>query len=412
MSTQAYTTRTHCRICDGNLLPVLDLGMQAINDYVIDTDEVFYAPLLLTRCEKCNLVQLKDTADQEFIAKRYWYLSGINPSMIASLQDVVDNVEKRVKLEAGDTIIDIGCNDGTMISQYREPGLIRIGFDPAKNLADVVRSKCTHFYNVPFGVEEVTTPLAKAITSIAMFYDLEDPRKFIELVKKSLHPDGIWVIQFTNLMAMFEVNAYDNISHEHIEYYSFEVMKKLMDEHGLQIFDVTMNNVNGRSIRTYVSWKDSPLYPVQDSVTKHLEEEQQYMAQFADPFAAFKERCEALKLKTVQLIDDMIADGKTVALMGASNKGNTLLQYLGLSDKKIMFAGEVSSAKFGRKTVATNIPIIPEEEAIQRNPDYFLVLPWHFKHILLKKHLWYLKNGGHFIFPCPEVEIISKENIQ
>lgn len=204
---------------------------------------------------------------------------------------------------------------------------------------------------------------------------------------------------------MFKINAYDNITHEHLEYYSFEVLKKLMEEHDLRVFDVTTNSVNGHSVRMYVCRKNAT-YETTPAVEAHLQIERTYMEQFDNPFTAFAERCKKIATETVTFINDRIAEGKTVAAMGASSKGNTLLQYLRLTDKEIKFAGEVSPAKFGKRTVATNIPIIPESDAIALKPDYFLVLPWHFKEGLVEKHAEYLKNGGHFIIPCPEVEII------
>jgi len=399
-----YTERKNCRICDGEFEIVLDLGNIAVNDFVDNEQDVVYSPLTLVRCKKCSLVQLKHTTNQDKLYSYYWYLSGINKSMIDSLQDVVDNIEKRIVLEDGDTVIDIGCNDGTMLGQYHNKKLYRIGFDPAQNLAEQAKKNCEVFHNTYFGTPDILVPKAKAITSIAMFYDLEDPRNFIERIKEALRKDGIWVVQFTDLQSMFKINAYDNITHEHLEYYSFGVLKTLMEDHGLEIIDVSTNNVNGHSVRMYVGWKNE--YIVQDSVVQHLNAERAYMEQFDNPFKAFADRCETLRVETRKFITDKILEGKTIAAMGASSKGNTLLQYLGLSNKVISYAGEVSPEKFGRKTVATNIPIIPELEAIDRKPDYFLVLPWHFKNVLVEKHRAYLGNGGHFIIPCPELEII------
>jgi hypothetical protein len=404
MENAIYTERTTCRICDGLLETVLDLGNIAVNDFVDDVSEAVYSPLTLVKCSKCQLVQLKHTTDQDRLYSQYWYQSGLNKGMVASLKDVVDGVEKRVDLKDGDTVIDIGCNDGTMLGLYSNKKLNRIGFDPAKNLAERASKNCEIFHNTYFGVPGIETPLAKVITSIAMFYDLEDPHAFIKLIKKSLAIDGIWVIQFTDLLSMFRANAFDNICHEHLEYYSFAVLKKLIEDHDLRVFDVETNDVNGGSVRAYVC--RSGMQVRRASVSKYLATENAYMNQWPNPFKAFAERVEGIKNTIVDIIAKINSKGGIIACMGASTKGNTLLQYFGLSEKQIKFAAEVNPDKFGKKTVATNIPIISEDEAMKRKPDYFLLLPWHFKDGILKKHEVYTKTGGKFIIPCPKVEII------
>lgn len=399
MGINIYKERLTCRLCGGPLKTVLDLGNIYLNDFVDEGEEIVAAPLTLVRCANCELVQLKHTADLDRLYKQYWYKSSLNKGMIISLQDIITNVEKRVELKAGDTVIDIGCNDGTMLSQYSVQGLNKIGFDPALNLAELAKQHCDTFYNTYFGDVTITTPMAKAITSIAMFYDLEDPHTFVELIKKSLAQDGIWVVQFTDLLSMFKSNAFDNICHEHLEYYSFKVLKSLFEQHGLEVFDVETNDVNGGSIRMYISWWGKR------AVTKRVEEvlleEVQYMLSFSDPFKAFAERVETIKQTVTQFLLKAKAENKRVYAMGASTKGNTLLQYFGITPELVGFAAEVNKDKFGKKTVATNIPIISEAEAISFNPDYFLVLPWHFIAGLLKIHKQYLEDGGKLVVPMP-----------
>jgi hypothetical protein len=404
MENKIYKERITCRLCGNSLETVLDLGNIYLNDFVDEGKEIVSAPLTLVKCTSCELVQLKHTPDLDLLYRQYWYQSSLNKSMIAALQDIVDNIEKRVTLYPGDTVIDIGCNDGTMLGQYHNPNLVRIGFDPALNLAEKAKKHCDFFYNTYFGDVSIYTPPAKVITSIAMFYDLEDPHTFIELVKRSLAPDGIWVIQFTDLLSMFKINAFDNVCHEHLEYYSFKVLRNLMYHHGLEIFDVSTNDVNGGSIRAYIAWKGART--VETSVYNLINEEASYMISFEDPFKAFADRVQKIKDFVVGFIKEQNAAGKTVAAMGASTKGNTLLQYFGLTSEYIKYAGEVNADKFGKKTVATNIPIISEADAVAQKPDYFLLLPWHFKKGILTKNQAYRDAGGKFIIPCPEPEVI------
>ena len=399
MKKKIYKERITCRLCGSELEKVLNLGNIYLNDFVDEGQSIKSAPLTLVKCKYCELVQLKHTPDLDLLYKQYWYLSSLNKSMIRALQDIVDNVEARADLQPGDVIIDIGCNDGTMLGQYKTPGLYKIGFDPALNLARKAKKHCTSFYNTYFGDISIKTPKAKAITSIAMFYDLEDPHTFVELIKKSLLKDGIWVVQFTDLLSMFKINAFDNICHEHLEYYSFKVLRNLFEQHDLEVFDVSTNSVNGGSIRMYVGWKDQRhISPAVDALEK---EERDYMNSFDNPFIAFAERIKSIKQKIMKFLDETKAQNKEIFAMGASTKGNTLLQYFGIDTKYLDYAAEVNKDKFGKKTVATNIPIISESSALMLNPDYFLVLPWHFIDILLKIHEPYMKKGGKFIVPMP-----------
>lgn len=206
-----YVERLTCRLCGSSLKTVIDLGNIYLNDFVDEGEEIVSAPLTLVRCERCELVQLQHTSDLDRLYRQYWYQSSLNKSMITALQDIVTNIENRVTLYPGDTVIDIGCNDGTLLSLYKNPNLNRIGFDPALNLAEKAKIHCNTFYNTYFGDTSIQTPKAKVITSIAMFYDLEDPHTFVELIKRSLAKDGIWVVQFTDLLSMFKINAFDNI---------------------------------------------------------------------------------------------------------------------------------------------------------------------------------------------------------
>ena len=232
-----------------------------------------------------------------------------------------------------------------------------------------------------------------------MFYDLEDPHTFVELIKKSLLKDGIWVIQFTDLLSMLRINAVDTVCHEHLEYYSFKVLRGLFEQHGLEVFDVSTNSVNGGSLRMYIGWKDQR--HISSTVDALEKEERDYMNSFDDPFKAFAERTQNIKEKIMKFLNEAKAQNKTVFAMGASSKGNTLLQYFDINNKQIPYAAEVNEDKFGKKTVGTNISIISESSALSFNPDYFLVLPWHFIDMLLEIHAKYLKKGGKLVVPMP-----------
>ena len=408
MKKKIYVERLTCRLCGSELRTVLDLGNMYLNNFIDEGQEIFSAPLTLVKCMHCKLIQLKHTADLDLLYLQYWYKSSLNKDMIASLQNIIDNVESRVDLQPKDIVIDIGCNDGKMLSQYTVEDLYKIGFDPALNLAKEAKKHCTSFYNTYFGDTAIKTSKAKAITSIAMFYDLEDPHTFVELVKRSLLKNGIWVIQFTDLLSMLKINAFDNVCAEHLEYYSFKVLRDLFKQHDLEVFDVETNSVNGGSIRMYIGWKDQRhITPAVDVLEK---EECDYMDSFDDPFKAFADRVENIREKLMKFLDKAKIQGKTIFGLGASTKGNTLLQYFGIDTNYIDYIAEVNKDKYGKKTVGTNIPIISEASALSLNPDIFLVLPWHFIDGLLKIHEPYLKKGGKLVVPMPDPTVFGYEN--
>jgi NDP-4-keto-2,6-dideoxyhexose 3-C-methyltransferase len=402
-----YKTRDTCRACSGDLVEILDLGMIAMSDFVTaDTTEVIKAPLTLVRCTQCDLVQLKDTINQDEMYRQYWYQSGFNKTMIQWLRELKDQALSFVTLEPGDTVIDIGANDGTFLGFF-DKDINRVGVDPAKNLREVAEQQCDLFINDYFTYQS-EVPKAKLITSIAMFYDLEDPGQFVEDIKKQLTEDGIWVIQMMDLLSMFKTNAFDNICHEHLEYYSLHALSTLLKKHGLEIFHAEHNEVNGGSIRVVVSWPDSGR-TINASVQELLNLEDEYFGSFEDPFQAFNERIGVLKDTVVNFIKDINAKGDKIYVMGASTKGNTLLQYFGLDYTNIPYAAEVSKDKFGKTTVASNIPIIAEYRALKLNPKYFLILPWTFTETFRRIHKDYLDRGGKFLVPCPEPTLITKD---
>lgn len=406
---ELYKERNTCRLCGGGLEIVLDLGLIAPSDFTDGTLEPHKVPLTLCKCTHCDLVQLKHTVNSSKMYSYYYYKSSLNASMVRALEDIMLNIRKRVWLDPNDIIVDVGANDGTLLKLFgNSPRLLKIAIDPAENLAEECKQHCDiHFTNY-FDLNLLRLSLkAKVITSIACFYDLEDPHKFVTDIKSILHPEGLWCLQLTDLVRMMKSNAFDNIVHEHLEYYSFAVIKKLLAQHGLEVFDVQINDVNGGSIRVFAGHPG--VFKVQDTVLTQLNSEESYLSQWPDPFKAFADRVEKIKTWTNNVLYECQMTGHTVHVMGASTKGNTTLQYFGLGNKEIQYAAEVNSDKFGKRTVATNIPIISEADSLKMQPDYYLLLPWHFKDGIIAKNAEYLSKGGQFIIPMPNPEFVPKE---
>lgn len=385
-----YHEVTECRICANYLESVLDLGSIFPSDFSVSGKGSIKIPLELMVCPVCRAVQLRHTVDRDIMYRQYWYRSGLNNSMKDNLRELSDSVKDRHSPIEGEifTIIDIGCNDGTFLDFFGEE-YWRIGFDPARNITPNI----DEYHNEYFDGCETR---ADIITSIAMFYDVDDPHAFIKRIKESMFDDGMWVVQMTDLKSMLQLNAFDNIVHEHILYYSLDSFIALVEMHDLEVFDVEYNNVNGGSMRVYVANKG--FWPVSPSVIAAITEENTYF--FSDSFDKFANRVEKNKRHLHEILD-----GKSVSILGGSTKGNTLLQYYGLTKDDIDRVAEVNPEKFGLKTVGSGIPICSDEEAFLRNPDYMLVLPWHFIDDFLIKYKSFIDNGGALVTPLPEPRV-------
>lgn len=409
------TELKECRICKSdNLTRVLDLGNIYPSAFLSDDEKVsedMKAPLMLCQCDRCGLVQLEHTIDLDLMYRQYWYSSSLNKSMVSSLKNIVEDVESKVSLNSGDTVIDIGCNDGTLLNLYTNKDLFTVGYDPAQNLS---RPEKIYFYNDYFssdGYFDIKGHLkAKVITAIAMFYDLPDPNKFVRDVVEVLDDDGIFVIQFTDLLSMFKLTAFDNICHEHLEYYSLGIARRLLEDNGLKVIDVSYNDVNGGSIRITSAHRNSK-YQVSPSVGNAMKNESIFFySTEIDKFLVFRHNIQRTKEKLVGFLNWAKKLDKTVFLMGASTKGNTLLQVCEITDDLVSYAAEVNTEKFGLRTVGSNIKIISEDEALIKHPDYMIVPVWHFIDNLLTKPRIkdYLNSGGSLVVPLPELAIYTK----
>ena len=408
-------TITECRSCGStNLTNILSLGLQYPSNFIelnSISDKREQIPLELIFCEKkdCGLLQLKHTASRESLYKKYWFRSGLNEKMVEALKDITKSVEKRISLSENDIVLDIGCNDGTLLRSYQSKVRL-VGFEPASNLVDEAKEGTeliiNNFFSFYEFVQHFPNERIKVITSIAMFYDLEDPNSFVSDIVNCLDRDGIWVIQMAYLIPMLELNAFDNIVHEHLEYWSLKSLKRLLEEHDLEIFDVELNDVYGGSFRIFVKTKKNDKINIQNSVDEFLKKEDEFGLEKKETYLNFANRVNSLKNKLNDFIKKEISNGKLIYAYGASTKGNTLLQFYNLNNKLISKAADRDSKKFGKMTVGSNIPVISEEQARDEKPDYFLVLPWHLVDFFKERENEFLNNGGKFIVPLPDFKII------
>jgi hypothetical protein len=398
-----------------NLVSVLNLGQQELTGVFPKTsqDEVTRGPLELVWCPDSGLLQLRHTYDSsEMYGDNYGYRSGLNQSMVDHLSSKVAYLERLVGLKAGETVLDIGSNDCTLLKAYGVQGIDRVGIDPtgkkfAQYYPDDVKL-VPDFFSAEAYASTGAKP-AKIITSIAMFYDLEDPIAFARQIEMSLASDGIWHFEQSYMPSMLRLNSYDTICHEHLEYYSLGVVKTILDAAGMKVVDVIMNNVNGGSFAVTATKKGNSAIRQNDAVIDWLLEQEDRMGlNTPKPYRDFEERVFRHREDLIRLIKALRADGKSVLGYGASTKGNVVLQFCGFGPDDIPAIADVNPEKFGRVTPGTHIPIISEADAKKMNPDYYLVLPWHFKEGILRREREYLNSGGKFIFPFPEIEIIQQ----
>ncbi len=414
-----------CRICGSSeLAPVIDLGDQYLaNHFVGDRIPRFMwerYPLQVIRCAEpkgCGLVQIRHSVAPSALYFNYGYLSGINESMRSNLRDIATNTERMAELQPGDTVLDIGCNDGTLLSSYQASGLDRLGIDPAANAVKLAREQGLEVVNDFFSQSSFETARpggkARAVTSIAMFYDLERPMEFVSGVGSVLADDGVWVIELSYLPFMLRRGSFDTICHEHLEYYALRQIEWMLSRHGMAVHRIELNDVNGGSFRVFIR-KDGvgTAAPEDRAYVDRLREEETSMELDSDaPYAAFRESASRIRSELSALLKKLTTDGKKVYVYGASTKGNTILQYCGIDHNVIPYAADRNQEKWGRRTLGTDIPIISEEQARAQRPDYFLVLPWHFMTGFLERERAFLDRGGKFIVPLPQVRVIGKEDL-
>jgi hypothetical protein len=403
-----------CRLCGGSeLVTVLELGDQALTGVFPGSVEelVPSGPLELVWCSACTLLQLAHSHDPaEMYGDNYGYRSGLNRAMVQHLARKVSGLEALVGLQAGEVVLDIGSNDGTLLASYETPRLRRVGIDPTATRfasfyppdADVVAD----FFSKDAYRRVVDAP-ARVITSIAMFYDLEDPVAFARDVGACLAPDGVWHFEQSYMPSMLRLTAYDTVCHEHLEYYSLANICRILDEAGLRLLDVRFNRVNGGSFAVTAGHQQSALVPNRVLIDWFLGQEERIGLRTPGPFRRFEESVFRHRTDLAQLVHALRANGASIMGYGASTKGNVLLQFCGLTASDIDAIAEVNADKIGRVTPGTGIPIISEDEMRAAQPDYLLVLPWHFRDGIVERESDYIRRGGRLIFPLPEIEIVG-----
>jgi SAM-dependent methyltransferase len=405
---------------------LLELGSHYVSDFIREDIEMagrrkYSLDLYLDEELGAPRLHPNDIAPPSTMWGKYWYRSGINTSMTLELQGIVKEITSRVKLKDDDIWLDIACNDGTLLKAVPD-NLNKVGIDPCDNSFYAESSKVAtvvqdYFSKDAWNKTKFANKKAKIITCIAMFYDLDNPHRFVQDMYDILDTDGVAIVQMSYTPLMINQLAFDNICHEHVYYYDLKSINKLFSKHGFKIVDCSLNDTNGGSFRIYFqkeiarpsSFGTSPLRDVCDYRVETILNYENNVLDISNPIIwnSFKHRLDDLKKDVLEFISGARDKNKKIYGYGASTKGNTLLQYFGLDSTHIKAIAERSPYKFGYKTIGSNIPIISEDEMRKQKPDYAFVLPWHFISEFQEREKAFLDAGGAFIVPCPVFEIIA-----
>lgn len=415
--TNLYDNITVCRICDSSgLSECMSFGEQYLASAFVTSNEGHpladaKVPLSLVLCDECGTLQLKETVDRSTLFHEYFYRSATNPMMRDALKDILSDVTSRVDLKENDVVLDIGANDGTMLSFYPD-NLRRIGVEPAENITydglDKSINIAKGFFNESRVRAMVGEDQCKIITSIAMMYSVPDLNAFAQDVKSLLADDGVWCIQLSYLPRLLETLSFYDVCHEHLYYFSLTSLNNLLQRNGLSIFDVSTNDVNGGSLRVFATSSDNRR---EQTGAFHLQMDMEKSMGLLDTktYQDFFDRVLDMKETTNAFIQAENDQGNMVVGLGASTKGNVLLQFFGLDSNALPYISERNPEKVSLRTLGTDIELVSELQARKLEPSAMLVLIWFFKEELIKRESQYLENGGKLLFPMPYCHVVTKD---
>ncbi len=414
MKTPASTKVQNCFICGSKqLVPIFSLGFQPMSGiFPLVTDEdPESAPLALDRCEsfiadsQCGNIQLSHIADfTNMYGMNYGYNSSLSPLMLRHLTSIASNVMSLVELNESDWVLDIGCNDGSLLKMFQNKTGNLVGVDPsAGKFADFISSEIKLFIDYFPSVDcknFMNGQKFKSITSIAMFYDLPNPREFVQAVYEHLTEDGIWTVELAEMNEFLKNLSYDQICHEHLLYLDNKQVIELARSEGFYLNKITYSEINGGSACYYFTKDEQKeIFPEVHRIS--LSQINQMIR-----------RIENNKNEIKDFLSRIRSENKSVFGYGASTKGNVLGNYFGLTKTDLPYISDINPYKYGRRTPGTNIPIISHEDMRKASPDYLLVFIWHLRKEVLQDEFEYINKGGKIIFPLPRLHVVDSENYE
>jgi NDP-4-keto-2,6-dideoxyhexose 3-C-methyltransferase len=407
-----------CRICGNNdMYTAMEFGVQKLTGVFpvseLENQRLSSGQITLVKCNdeidenNCGLLQIKNSFDSsEMYGDNYGYRSGLNLSMVQHLTSKINKIIKEYSVSSGDLVVDIGSNDATSLRCYPSD-VIRVGIDPTgekfKEYYEDQIMLIPDFFSADVFYKN-NLKKAKVVTSFSMFYDLENPVEFARDISSILTEKGVWVFEQSYLPLMIDTNSFDTACHEHVEYYSLKAINHALTAAGLKIVEHEFNSINGGSI-SIVAAKVSSELPCDPKLKETINKEFcAYSLHKKSTYLNFMDKVNENGVKLKKLLNDLKDSGVKVAGLGASTKGNVLLQYYGISDKDLQVIGEVNSEKYGKYTPGSLIPIISEDLVLESDFEYLLILPWHFKDFFINNKKF---KGKKLIFPLPNVHIVE-----
>ena len=401
-----------CRICSGKSLSSLfSLGKLNFTGKFTKNLKINVpkAEVALVMCSNCKLVQLNQNFNPNYLyGKDYGYRTGINSTMTNHVKNLVKTLTNKLKFKKGDAVLDIASNDGTLLNFYNRK-IYTVGIDPLinkfKSQYKSINAKVPDFFSYKSLINKKINKSFKAITALSMFYDLPNPNQFLLDIKKILATDGIFILEQVDLLSIVKEQLFDTICHEHLEYYSSKIIIEIAKNNHLRVFDLKKNDINGGSITYYICHENAKFKTNLKKITSIVKEESRLKLEKINTYKKLEKNIIKQKIKLISLIKKIIKDGKIIHGYGASTKGNVLLQYFKITNKFIKYIADRNPKKSGFYTPGTKIKIITEEKSRKIKPDYYLVLPWHFKKEILQREKRIMKDGTKLIFPLPKLEI-------
>jgi hypothetical protein len=365
--------------------------------------------ITLAICNSCFLVQLRDSYNLKYLYNQnYGYRTGINKTMIMHMKNIKQKLCKKTRIKHGDYVLDIASNDGTLLNLY-SPGTIKVGVDPLikkyKKFYNNIQYKIPHFFSLECINKIRIFKKFKIITALSVFYDIENPNKFLKDINEVLDDNGVFLLEHADLASIIKNKMFDTICQEHITYYSSKILLKMLQYNNLRIFDINKNNINGGSVQYFICKKNARFATNKKSLNNLLKEENKFQLEKIVTYKNFFKSINKIKIKLLNYLNKLITNNKTIHGYGASTKGNVLLQFFNINHKHLKFIAERNPDKFNHYTPGTKIKIISEKMSRFKKPDYYLVLPWHFKNEILIREKEIIRQGTKFIFPLPEIKI-------
>lgn len=403
-----------CQFCKKELRHTFcNLGSTPLSNAYLSSDQLkkkepFY-PLHVYVCENCFLVQSPTCrTSEEIFTDEYAYFSSYSSTWLSHCQTYAQQAVRRFKLDADSQVIELASNDGYLLQYFKELNIPILGIEPAKNVADAALAKgiptLTHFFTLPFAK---TLPMkADLLIGNNVLAHVPDLNDFVAAMKWALKKEGVISMEFPHVLKLMEENQFDTLYHEHFSYFSLMAVEKIFLHHGLTLFDVETLPTHGGSLRIYAKHSEYSGHAVSSSVQRLLEEERSRGLNRLEPYVQFQERAEGVKNGLLACLKEVLGQNKKIAAYGAPAKGNTLLNFCGLSVKTIPFTVDCNVYKQGKFLPGTHIPIFHPNKILEEKPDFVLILPWNLKNEILHQMQAIRQWGGKFIIPIPKIEIV------